>query len=312
MLELPTAGIARSVNEHNSKLDVFSDWLEASLLFSDGEISHTDVVDALIDNKIYDVQGFANDWVSTTWGEIMRRQKTIGNGSPFKIVSNRITRKLLWKDVPAHSYCLMLSLVNNYSDLKQKWKKELKTDYNEQGELFELLTKESLEKQFPGWSFYHTGWSRASATKLERIVDEISDQLGETKGDLKIWSSPDANEAGLDLLFYRTFADNRVGIPVYLLQCASGENWTKKLHTPDLKTWTKVVLFAATPRKAFSTPFALEESTFRMYCNLVDGLLLDRYRLLMPAGPSKDWLSDDLKDRIIKWVEPRISTLPAY
>lgn len=312
MFELPTKGMARSITEHNSKLDVFSDWLEASILFSDGELSRTDIVDALIECNIYDEQDFADQWVTIAWGEIARRQRSIGNGSPYDIAPQRISRKLSWGEVPAYSFCLLLSLVNNYSGLNKQWQEKFHTGYNEQGELFELLTKESLEKQFPGWSFYHTGWSRSSAKKLPQIVDEIVLKLGEMKGDLKKWSSPDANEAGLDLLCYKPFGDNRVGIPVYLLQCASGENWTTKLHTPSLEIWTKVIIFAAKPKKAFATPFAIEDSDFCRYCNLVDGVLLDRYRLLIPYRENTKWISSQLNKRLINWVKPRLNTFPAY
>ncbi|MGB8656486.1 MAG: hypothetical protein WCE90_01710 [Candidatus Zixiibacteriota bacterium] len=312
MFQLPTNGIARSINEHNSRLDVFSDWLEASVLFSDSELSRTDVVDALIEHRIYDQQDFADQWVTNAWGEIERRQKCIGNGSPYDITPQRISRKSSWEDVSAYSFCLLLSLVNNYSGLNGQWQEKFRTGYIEQGELFELLTKESLEKQFPDWRMYHTGWSRSSPSKLIKIVDEIAAQLGETKGNLELWTSPDAHEAGLDLLFYRPFEDNRVGIPLYLLQCASGGNWTDKLHTPCLKTWTKVIQFAATPRKAFATPFALEDGVFCGYCNLVDGLFLDRYRLLSPSHEDKNWLSTQLNNRIKKWLRPRIKTFPAY
>ena len=156
---------------------------------------------------------------------------------------------------------------------------------------------------------YHTGWSKTSHTKLNDIVDKISSLLGERKGDLKRWTSDDANEDGLDLLCYRPFSDNRVGIPIYLMQCASGHNWKSKLHTPCLSTWTKIIIFAATPRKAFSIPFAIEDKVFPRFCGLVDGMLLDRYRLLFPLGKKANWLSAKLKPRIIKWNRPRILSI---
>ena len=312
MLLLPTKGMARSISVHNSSLDVFSDWMEASILFSDAELSRTDIVDVLIECNFYGEQDFADAWVRMAWGEIRRRQKCVGEGSPFIISPDKITKKLSWEDVSAYSFFLLLSLVNNYSGLGNTWKKKFKTAYSEQGELFELLTKESLEKQFPGWCFYHTGWSRTSAKKLPQIVDKIIFKLGETKGDVKKWSSPAANEAGLDLLCYKPFEDNRVGIPVYLLQCASGDNWTTKLHTPNLGIWTKVIIFAATPKKAFATPFAIEDSSFCRYCTQVDGLLLDRYRLLIPYKENIEWLSSQLSKRIVKWLKPRIKTFPTY
>lgn len=312
MFELPTNGIARSTTQHHSRLDIFTDWVEASILFRDKELSRTDIVDVLIECNYYDEQDFADEWVNIAWGEIRRRQKCIGTGSPCIISPNKITRRLSWEEVSAYSFCLLLSLVNNYSGLNKQWQKEFRAGYSEQGEIFELFTMESLLKQFPSWSFYHTGWSRSSTKNLPQIVDEIVKRLGEVKGDLKKWSSPYAKEAGLDLLCYKSFGDNRVGIPVYLLQCASGENWTTKLHTPSLEIWTKVITFAAKPKKAFATPFAIEDVDFCRYCNLVNGPLLDRYRLLIPYRENNNWLSSQLNGRIIKWLKPRIETFPAY
>ena len=312
MLQFPTNGISRSIDKHNSKLEVFADWLEGCVLFSDDAISNTDVVDALCDNRIYDSQDFANEWVTTVWSEILRRHRNLGKGSPFQVSSNRISSLMSWKEVPAHSFCVLLSLVNNYSGLTSQWKKDFGAGYNEQGELFELLTMESLQKHFPDWVVYRTGWSKSSAKRLEEIVDNISIELGETKGDLKLWASQDANEAGLDLLWYRRFADRRVGIPLYLMQCASGENWKRKLHTPEMNVWRKVILFAATPKKAFATPFAIEETEFKRYCSLVDGPLFDRYRLLDHGQPSMLWLSSEVKTRIVDWVQVRSMTIPVF
>ena len=96
------------------------------------------------------------------------------------------------------------------------------------------------------------------------------------------------------------------------MQCASGKHWIDKLHEPDLDVWTKIVLFAAKPRKAFAIPFALLEEEFMRRCNQVDGMLLDRYRLLGAGRYNTEWVPDCLKDEIIDWITPRLKTLPCY
>ena len=305
MLALPDKGVRRSVNEHNSKLDVFCDWIEGSILFSEEELSETDIVDVLLEEQIYKDQSFASERVADVWAELKRRQILTGVGSSFSIEHRKIKRLRSWQDVPAHSFCAILSFVELYDG----WASRFGSDYNEQGELFELLTQESLKCQFPGWQIYRTGWSRTTTVKLAQVVEDIQHKLGELPGSIGPWASKYANEVGLDLLCYRPFDDNRVGIPVYLMQCASGGDWKRKLHTPDLQIWTKVVQFAADPKKAFATPFAFLDDTFRQTCNTVDGMLLDRYRLLAPYRHIESWESRPLKDRIIAWAEPRILAL---
>ena len=45
-------------------------------------------------------------------------------------------------------------------------------------------------------------------------------------------------------------------------QCASGANWDKKLKTPDLQIWQKIISFTTIPKRGFSLPFALLKNEF--------------------------------------------------
>ncbi|GAJ16687.1 unnamed protein product, partial [marine sediment metagenome] len=59
MLAIPTRGIYRSVKEHNVELDVFSDWIEGTILFDEADLSNVDIVDILCEDLICDDQNFA-------------------------------------------------------------------------------------------------------------------------------------------------------------------------------------------------------------------------------------------------------------
>lgn len=308
MLRIPARGVYRSVNSHNVSIDVLCDWIEGSLLFGESELSTTDVIDVLIENYIYDEQEMASQRVSDAWAELKRRQACLGDEASFSIKSHRISRRRnSWEDTPAHSFCVLLSFAKWYSE----WASQFGKDYTEQGEIFEELTKESLEVQFGGWQIHLTGWARTRPNKLTSVVEEVANQLGEYKGKIERWSKPTANEAGLDILCYRPFPDGRVGVPVYLLQCASGGDWEGKLHTPRLEIWTRLIEFTARPKKAFATPFAFLDDEFIRNCNLVDGMLIDRYRLLSAARYKENWISKELRSRIIDWAAPRIAKLPS-
>lgn len=306
MLLKPEAGIGL----RHVKLEAMCDWIEASMLFEqDGEATIIDIVDILVDEHVYSKQDDANAMIQNAWVELKRRNAHLGTGSPFEFTSSRIKNVAQWNEYPVYTFCLLASLALWYPG----WVKKIGGSYLEQGEIFEEITKESLQAQFPTWTMEVTGWSRGNPTKLQGIVDKVAKQLGEKKGEVEIWTSPYANEAGLDILCYKSFNDARNGIPVYLIQCASGANWRDKFHTPELKVWTKVIQFAATPTKGFSVPFAVLDREFSQSCNLIDGMLLDRIRLMSPTlNANESWVSASLKSRIIAWATPRIDLLEFY
>jgi hypothetical protein len=249
----------------------------------------------------------AAEMVGNAWTELKRRAQCIEPGVAFAIEGRRISRQFdSWEETPAQSFCLLLSLAKWYRD----WARAFGSDYTEQGSLFEDLTKESLERLFGGWTIHQTGWARTRVNKLRAVVEDVASHLGETLGNIERWTRPAANEAGLDILCYRPFPDKRSGIPVYLMQCASGGDWEGKLDTPRLRTWKKIIEFTTSPAKAFATPFAFLEDDFRINSNNVNGMLLDRCRLLSVALREDEWVSPTLRQRIIAWANPRVLSLP--
>jgi hypothetical protein len=142
------------------------------------------------------------------------------------------------------------------------------------------------------------------------VATSVANALGETTGDLAAWTTEDAKEAGLDLLCFRPYSDARPGLPAFLVQCASGNDWKSKLKTPDLRIWTKIVSFPNDPKKALSMPFALSHEDFRRHCNVLDGLLLDRLRLLSHQSARSRWLTPATETSLISWVANRVTSLP--
>jgi len=308
VLQFPTTGFAKSVNADNVDLGALCDWIEANLLFDEIQLSKSDLVDTLCDEALYEDQDMASAKVDDAWTELRRRQACLNNRACFLVNTGHITRTRPWRDDAAHAFCILLALAK----WNREWARQFGEDYTEQGELFELLTKESMETQFPDWRFHLTGWARTHAVKLAAVVKDITGLLGEAEGDLSRWAEPEANESGLDLLCYRPFSDNRVGVPLYLLQCASGVRWKPKLKTPDIDDWSRIIQFAATPRKAFATPFAFLDPDFIRYCGNLRGLLLDRYRLLAAVNHRENWMSAGLRRRIIAWARPRVKKLSRF
>lgn len=307
MLALPARGFNRSVNIHNVELGACCDWLEASVLFADDDLGGADIVDILRENEIYSEQSFAWELVNDAFSVIQKRGRIIGEGYPVGLRGpTRLGKRDSWELYPAYAFCLVLSLPTSYP----AWTRMFGPNFTEQGELFEALTAESIQASLTGWAVYRTGWTRSAPSRLSSVVGEVASLLGEATGDLVRWSRRKANEAGLDLVCFRPFPDGRVGVPTYLFQCASGNDWRKKMKQPDLDIWTKIITFASHPKKAFSIPFALSDEEYLYGCAVVNGLLLDRHRLLAPGRITRNWLSADLASRLIAWARPRIVQLP--
>ena len=311
MLALPSRGVSRSTTRHNVRLDVLSDWLESSVLLGQEEFSASDVVDVLVENEVYDSQDFAWELMGDTWIELRRRADLLRGGYPVKIEGWRLQPQHRWQEVSGHAFCLALSLAEWLPD----WARAFGHDYTEQGELFELLVAESVSKILPDWDVRLTGWSKAKPQKLPEVIKGLTDWLREPEtGNRERWTTDKANEAGLDLVCTRPMPDRRPGIPIYLIQCASGITnsplWEHKRRMPNLDVWAKLIDFAVQPKRGFATPFAFTEDHFRKHCLAVNGILLDRYRLLAPATTNPGWLSKATAQRLKAWLRPRLRELP--
>jgi len=306
MLAVPDTGLRRSVEAHNVNREIVCDWIEGSVLFDDDSLSISDIVDSLCDNGVYADQDFAAQLVADIWSMLAQRRKWLGRGSPFRLSGRKIDRIRSWEEAPALSFCMVLT----FSGLYEKWANASGSNYIKQGHLFEKLTKECLESL--GWVVYQTGWASGIHTQLFKdIVEGVAAHLSEpfiVEAMVEVYD--DANEEGLDLVCHPPFRDNRGGKPVYLVQCASGSNWTQKRKTPDIEVWRKLISFSADPARAFAVPFSLEEKEFLKTCNRVNGMVLERYRLLSPGHRNSDWVSGVLRQELIEWLSPRVSTLP--
>ena len=301
MLSIPR-GFQRSVKAHNIHVATFLDWVEATALIAEEELSPTNVIEYLIEEQMYDNEDFAAEYVSYGWADLKYRLSWLGGNSPITFDDRWMVRRLTWTEVPAHCFCLVVS----YGPLYDGWSVKFGPDYTKQGELFELVTKAAMEVRFTGWQFLHTGWSRDNSSKLPDVVDKISSHVNEPIGSVEEYASAQANEAGVDLVWHLPFADRRGGDPVYLAQCASGKNWIDKVGEPNVEQWIRIVKFPTAPNKAFSLPFSLSEGDLRLQTTRARGLLLDRYRLLAHDVSEEEWVPEVLRQELIDWLKPRV------
>lgn len=307
MISLPERGIATSRHKHNVDRVILCDWLEASILFKGDALSGSDIVDVLMENGIYLEQTLAWELANDLLSMMSTRAVLMGDGYPLEPTTYGYAPKGFWDAYAPYAFCLMLSLAKSHGN----WIAEtFGSDYNEQGSLFEDLTAEAVALSFQGWTVHSTGWTRVRTSQIHNVVADICSKINETAGEILRWTSAATKEAGLDLISWRPFEDGTIGVPIYLWQCASGMDWERKRSTPNLELWSRLITWTVRPGKAMAMPFALSEQDMRQSSVLVAGPLLDRHRLLEPGLRERDWVSDDLKERLIDWLWPRVASLP--
>ena len=310
MLTMPEKGFSRSVQMNNVSTGHLADWVEASLLFAESEISISDIVDILIEEQICDEgnQAFAHEIVETGWLELAQRKKQGGIPTEVILERNRIHTMVKWTKHPIRAFFVMLSLLKIYPD----WAKNGEfSNFSVQGDLFERVVEEICFKMFSGWKVYRAGWSPDNAKDIHQTIKDLCERL-HTPGAMNLTDlvSKHKKDDGLDIVCYRNFADGREAVPTYFLQCASGNNWREKVETPNPEIWHKYLDSAVKPRTGIVVPFVLEKKELIDAATRGQAIVLDRLRMLDVVHSKKLRLSGSLGAEIIDWVRIRADNLP--
>ena len=314
MLALPEVGFEESVTVSNCSVAVAADWIEASVLADEDEITQPQIGDILHEQGFYpkldgdESGGLCADFLAAVWGELERRAALLGAVACFAVEGMRVRRTLTWKEAIPSAFLLLLSCAPYYPALRRLNRGQ----YVDQGEMFEEFCCHSLNGD--GWRAARTGWSsRTGAKKLAATVAAVADALDEGHvNDAEVALDRHENEAGCDLVCYRPYREQWTGRPVVLLQCASGDNFETKLATPSIDRWRDYIAFSTIPLRGFCTPQAFQRHDFRRHCGKVKGLLLDRYRLLEPFAYANAHLPVPLAKRLTSWLRPRLNALPRF
>jgi hypothetical protein len=284
-------------------MDVLCDWVEASILFDDGRLSMSDVSDILMENNVYSDQDFAAERLESVWETIRRRQNWIGVSRLLQVQPRSIERVVEWRDAPAHAFCIAVALREMY----QGFSDYIGDNYMEQGSLFERVTAEALTAW--GWSTYITGWSGLGNTlAFQNAITDIGDRLHESANTVGLPHA--AKDHGLDVVCYYPFTDGRGGYPAFLIQCASGRHWERKLRTPSLSWWESRISFSLKPGRGIAVPYAFtSDADFREHRLNEEGIFFDRHRLLSAGSTRRDWMTAELRTDLIEWLSRYVDYL---
>ena len=117
------------------------------------------------------------------------------------------------------------------------------------------------------------------------------------------------NDAGVDVVVWRPFADGRQGFPVLLAQCTVQRNWAAKVDDINIDLWRSWIDFpTAPPQKVLVIPFADTGPDARWTSHTTRaGMILERRRLLELLGRLDCHELEQLADeRVTSWVEQEL------
>lgn len=162
---------------------------------------------------------------------------------------------------------------------------------------------------FLEWDAWQNGFSSARAINaaLGRIDDNPVEEGCEDSSDES--AVLQKNDAGLDVVSWLPFADQKPNQLIIFAQCKTGDNWSsdhgKLKPEAFFKTWTQSKSVSLPPVSAYCIAEAADRTRWIEFTNQTGGLFFDRCRIVDYC----DDLTDSLVKRINEWTNAALKHL---
>jgi len=267
----------------DDSLDRVADWIELTLVLNE---DGTEFISKGSLSRLVEAQGRTPDeaYLSDIFQVLNNRQNRYIERY-FEVKENSIQRALQGEPPVEYVFCLLLSLYGaRGGGIKTK--------------LFERLACCAINKHME--QAYVFGWPYDAVdegnynSRIEAATKNMANRIGE-----RFVKPPEPyyKDAGIDVVAWKPFIDNRSGQLILLVQCAAGHNLWDKKQIPA-KRWNQYIHFSTDPNLGFAFPKALtaEDVWHNNSCDY--GLLFDRIRIvnLLNDGLIETGLKKELSD----------------
>jgi hypothetical protein len=246
------------------------DWLEASLLTkADGDrISDADVLDIL-----GEAGRERDESLEQITQQIRQRALALGDKYPVERSGQGFRVKGAWDAYLCYSFLLFVSLNQSYASMRFR-----AGSANRPARLFENVTAHALERFLNG-STIRMGAPREGAIPraFPAAIDFLASAIREPVGARDL-ERQDSGDDGLDVWFWKSFADDRPGQIFLIAQCAIGDDWGQKRSELDIRLWKRHIDWFTEPMRVFAVPFQIPAASWRETATR-GGLVLDRLRI---------------------------------
>ncbi|MEA2640273.1 MAG: hypothetical protein QOF51_1667 [Chloroflexota bacterium] len=256
-----------------------ADWIEATMAIEDkGLFAKASLRKRLAADGIDDEAA-----LSLSFTEIRRRRKIGGPLYPYEAGGAGVKRHPTAN--PSYDFLLACSL----DDAPYRQSR----DWNAVVRLFEQLSVVALSNLFgPETKAVRFGYP-ADAPRpgpFGEALAWLAGKLGYAVGPGRV--SPSDQDAGVDAVAWRPFADGRTGFPVVMAQCTLQHEYETKGSDIVLSRWRSLLSIRQDPMTALIVPFSLGSSVdVWEEANFTVDVVLDRFRLceLLATVDLTDW-----------------------
>ena len=293
-------------------ISVVADWIElcmiaggetlsfqhvAAVCRDAGLCSHIELVDANDSNRL---EEDSNRFLEDTWVELKGREKLLGDQYPLAVRDRTLELVGDMESCPSFVLLLLAATARHYDCGETK----------ELPRLFEHVVVASATGLLGGKAA-RFGWppDEDTPSSVHDRIKHIARKLELEPQNLGEKVGAHDKDVGLDVAAHHAVGGSAVGSVVFLIQCATGRNWTGKAGV-SVERWKDLIQWNSVPVPAFAVPWwwARDEEYLRHFRRMGHAVVLDRARLL--KGRPDGHLDVDRKADVEKWARRRLTALP--
>ena len=224
---------------------------------------------------------------------LAERQDVVGAAYPFRVDGSLLTAK----DGAVSSPYAFLAALTHFGPLVDK--------AQEGASLFERISGAALVEYLGGagsvCSYDFGSPRRDTFLSFRRAIDDLCEKMGDGGGHASRMKSSDMKDAGLDLVVWVPFGDDRLNQLSVFGQCAAGGNWRAKLTELQpvqfCSSWMKDPPVLS-PLAAFFVPRQIGRAHWEIDARHDRQLLFDRLRIARLLGS----LDAEVEERCATWT----------
>lgn len=243
-------------------------------------------------------QSFANigpNLIPFAFRQLERRSQILGTKYPFVVDDSYIVTK---KSVEDSVYIQLLFITpgTGVSTAGSVWNLE------KASKLFEDIAENALSTFFgQNTKTVNFGFPSKNGRPAEfpAAVEWLSKKTNIRLGNA--YRPPRKKDGGVDLFVWKSFSDNKPGIPIMLVQCTIKDDYINKIGDIDIKLWSSWLSSDIEPLAALAIPGVVNKD--EIWGELTTrGILLDRLRLVESCSDTPSEIPLENIDYIRKLV----------